>query len=1563
MATLNELGRNSASVTYGPYATGADLFPTLQAVDAWFRNDTWQGTAVASGTAVTGTGSIYTTQARVGDYIMIAGQQRIVTAVNSDTSLTVGVAFSPAITVPSAVKAISNFQTTQSAGYVSTIVRGATNGVVSVTNNSQTVTGVGTYFLSDATNSITTVAMAGTVAMDTTGTITGTSTLFVSGAGTNNGLYPGDSIAITLATGAIYYFIVATVTNDTSATVTIPPTLAIASGSSITKATNGVVGRTININGRLRTITAISSNTSMTVNFPMDFTDSNLRYKVYPRGTVSNANAAAGTLYGVTSATSTGTTTLTLNTMTTNAVAMPGAYLAVPPGTGTATTSVPAGTYIVNQIYGVSAGSAANSTAVTGTVGTNVISLTGSVTGTVLVGHLVCGNGASITGIPAGTYVVAVSGTTVTLSQNLTTGYVSSTVYFYVPGGTGNYTTSQATTITATALTISSVQATGANWFWDLGYNNLNSTTNTAYMYQTSQLDQVWLGDEVRTMNFSTFSGALTTTNTLYGYITDYVGYSGTATGVLRQIVYQIPYRREDSYVNGTLYGTTAAFLSDLRVGDDIIIDGTECTVTSLVSNTQFKVNIDFTHTTAVNSGAAATASTTQASGGAPAATTFVVSSATGIVIGQLVTGIGLPQGTYVTNLSSTTVTVSNAFTIQATGTYNFYNGTNLYKKLKLHGYTLEGTREGGPGLAGTSAGPVAVFTSSSASASTTALTLTTISANSALPGQQVIPTTLSGANVGGLTYLTAQQYGSSASITFTTTAVITPSGSTTLTFTAAPSTVTVGMLVQSGASAAFTYGPASTYVTSVNTTSGVFTVTLNQPLTAPIPISTAIYFIAPGGPGIYTTNVATTTQAALSFYTPTTGKWTQSTSILATNGTSYPIGTTQLTVATTPSVTGSYNFVKISGAGGPAQVLTGQVTSYVATFVIGVNTLFTTQLHIGAEIIVAGQYLTVVSIVSDTQLIVAQNVTTTNVVVGPTPIYRSVPLYTYVTTQSSGVITLATPIKNNLYTGIANPPQVYFTATGADFIEYVYSAPNYSAQQGSATLLNQSLDRKYVGFRYWPLYQSTNSALNTATALTTAQGAYAVSVYERWTASYAQTHGVGVNQADQSGGTMVWGNIATTTTLAVQMPVCGSLNTQMGVQGLSTGYPDTLTGTVTSFNSNTMGLANVIYAITTTSASTTNAPVVGSLYGVYDIVGTTQISGGTIFLFGNSRYFAIQSRTSANIQAQWMGCIEFERAQPEDASTGTGSTSGVTFGGGALVNYYGGSQLAAGVTLPTTASPGFNQSIQFTSGTAPYPTFAYVNGNRLPTGAQQIPTLPQQGTAAYPIHGCVLAVPRVRNTVSDLVGFNAHIYSALTVTTGRWGHMMEFGNYGTYNPAYLGTLFTPSSNTLTLTANTIPQVHMGQIIPVYTNIYNAKRFMFSPVVVLGPAYDPDVRGRLYGIKILPSGLGTLMDTVSITINNNSGTYNAALGSTATTDMFYNTSGTAADHWVLTTPALPIAATLLPGQTPVITERFTLTANTPQIQQSWRSLEDVSQNATAASSALTYNNFRFAFPA
>lgn len=966
MATLNELGRNSASITYGPGTNGNEMWPAFALFDQWVRNDILQGTATASGSTVTGVGSIYGTQVRAGDVVLIAGQMRTVVSVVSDTSFTVNSNFSPAISVPSTIKVVNTTLT----GTVGATVRGSTRGVVSVTNGSATVTGVNTFFLSEFTNSVAVTAVVGTVALDSSGNITGTGTQFQTGSAVDN-LQPGDNIQIGTA-----FFTIDTVTSNTAATVTATSTTPIGAGATLSRAARGATGRTVVINGRVRQITGIVSNTSMTLNAPLDFTDSNIKIKAYPRGTIA-----------------------------------------------------------------VTAGQA-------------------------------------------------------------------------------------------------SVTGTNTNFTWDLVSG-----------------DQVWIGDELRTFSFAANA---TTAATL----TDYAGYTGTAINVLRQGVTGMPFRRDCTYIDGT----NTLFTTELRVGDELVIDGTDVTVTQIISATQFRVNLDFTHT---------------------------------------------------------------------------MSGVTAYKKKKIHGYVLEGSREGGG----------------------------------------------------------------------------------------------------------------------------------------------------------------------------TAGKFSTATTPVTTAGTIHAAGATTVVVA---SATGfSQNgLIKIQGAGGPPQILTGTATASVNT-VTGSNTLFTSQLHVGAEIVLAGQYLTVSAIASDTSLTVVQTVT----VAAASPIYRSVPLYTFIASVASTTVTLGTPIRNTVYSVGANPPAIYTPSAAGDFLEYVYSAPNKSAE-ASVTLFNTSLDRKYFGFRFYPLATGGGSG-NT---LATAGSAYNLTVYERWAASFAQTNGVGINIADSSDRTT-------------------------------------------------------------------------ALSGVTDQTSMTQTTGGFLYLFAKPRYIIIQGKTFSNAQQPWLGCVEFERAQPEDTGTGLGTSTGVSI---------------------TTGAP-----VSGTPAVSPWPCFAYVHGNRFPVGATQSPTLPISHTN---VHGCVLSVPRIRLSTGDLVGLNAHVYSAMTITTGRWGHLYELGAGGSYTAPTTGI----TGGAATLTASTVPQPHLGHLVPVYTNVYNSKRFMFSPVVVLGTAYDPDIRGRLYGLKVIPSGLGTLMDTVSVTTDSND---------------FFDAGQPAADHWVVTAS--------------VSTFKFSLAGTN---FQSTRSLEDTGTLAANTSTTFT-NNFRWALPA
>lgn len=618
-------------------------------------------------------------------------------------------------------------------------------------------------------------------------------------------------------------------------------------------------------------------------------------------------------------------------------------------------------------------------------------------------------------------------------------------------------------------------------------------------------------------------------------------------------------------------------------------------------------------------------------------------------------------------------------------------------------------------------------------------------------------------------------------------------------------------------------------------------------------------------------------------------GKLGIESTITATAGSMFPYGTTAVTVASGTGFTLN-NIVKVQGGGGYPTRLTGNVLSAAGTTQVnGQSTLFTTELHVGAEIVIAGQHLVVNTISNNTTLTVNLPITVT----GPVSLYRSIPLFTYLAGVSGNNLTLGNPLMNTLYSTGPNPPKLFTpgnlttaTIAGADFIEYVYSAPNKAAE-ATTTLLNTSNDRKYMGFRYFPLF-------NTGT-ITTANAVYSLPVYERWLGSYGATNGVGVNTADQSSGIVAQVS-QSTTTLTVNTMTSGQI--RIGT------FLGSSIGNVTAFGTGTgnTGTYTVSGSQTLTTVTVNGSTGPGPASNANDVVATTQTTGGFLYLFGNPRYFIVQGKSFANLPTQWVGCVEFERAQPEDASTGLGVT---------------------GINFSTTPA---NNNISGIPSVSPWPTYAHINGNRFPVGAQMFPTFPVLQNS--PVHGCLFSVPRARNSAGDLVDHNAHIYTACTITTGRWGHLYEMGAAGAYQPTNIpvGGILT------TQPANTVTQPHLGQLVPVATNVYNSKRFMFSPVVVLGPTYDPDIRGRFYGLKIIPSALGTLMDTVSITSDS---------------DFFYDSTQSALDHWVLTAS--------------IVTTRFQYFGTT--VTQSFRSLEDSTGPQAVNTTAAFTNNFRFAIPA
>jgi len=92
-AATGTISASGTSVT----GTGTSFNSELRVGDYIIPGLAGTGTISSSGTTVTGSGTSFNTQLAVGDEIVVSGQTRIVTAIASNTSLTTDSAFSPAL--------------------------------------------------------------------------------------------------------------------------------------------------------------------------------------------------------------------------------------------------------------------------------------------------------------------------------------------------------------------------------------------------------------------------------------------------------------------------------------------------------------------------------------------------------------------------------------------------------------------------------------------------------------------------------------------------------------------------------------------------------------------------------------------------------------------------------------------------------------------------------------------------------------------------------------------------------------------------------------------------------------------------------------------------------------------------------------------------------------------------------------------------------------------------------------------------------------------------------------------------------------------------------------------------------------------------------------------------------------------------------------------------------------------------------------------------------------------------------------------------------------------------
>ncbi|MCP4570367.1 MAG: hypothetical protein GY841_22525 [FCB group bacterium] len=216
------------------------------------------GTVAGTGTAITGTGTVFESELQVDDRITAAGQCRIVLARPSDADLVVDAPFDLAANTPFRLAATP-------AGLV------AGTGTVAVTGTA--VTGTGTAFLTE---------------VDVGAPLT-------AGGRQRNVVARSSDVdlivdaAFDLAAGTVFQ---RPATQAGSGTVAVTGTAVTGTGTAFT--TELVPGDRITAGGRRRTVTAVSSDTSLVVDapFPVDLTG--IPFEVPAAGQVAGTGTVAG---------------------------------------------------------------------------------------------------------------------------------------------------------------------------------------------------------------------------------------------------------------------------------------------------------------------------------------------------------------------------------------------------------------------------------------------------------------------------------------------------------------------------------------------------------------------------------------------------------------------------------------------------------------------------------------------------------------------------------------------------------------------------------------------------------------------------------------------------------------------------------------------------------------------------------------------------------------------------------------------------------------------------------------------------------------------------------------------------------------------------------------------------------------------------------------------------------------------------------------------------------------------------------------------------------------------
>ena len=273
-------------------------------------------------------------------------------------------------------------------------------------------------------------------------------------------------------------------------------------------------------------------------------------------------------------------------------------------------------------------------------------------------------------------FVGSISGTTLTVTS-VTSGTIATGQYLNGLGVTPGTTISSGS---GTSWVITPSQTVSSTTITSNGIVNAGAFVGDG-TYLTGTAANLNIGGNATTATFATTAGG---TSSFTGVANPPSGGTGLTSIPLNYLVsgnVQYPFNTVAPGTAGniplsTTYGA-ATFVAGIAAGTMTVASLSSGTLTENAVIAGTGVTGGTTINQITSSGASVTTKT-YASGGAIGANTITLNSVNLVVVGQLITGTGVPNNTFVQSIFSNQITLTRVLTVQAAGSYIFYTPGGL---------------------------------------------------------------------------------------------------------------------------------------------------------------------------------------------------------------------------------------------------------------------------------------------------------------------------------------------------------------------------------------------------------------------------------------------------------------------------------------------------------------------------------------------------------------------------------------------------------------------------------------------------------------------------------------------------------------------------------------------------------------------------------------------------------------------------------------------------------------------------------------------------------------------